>query len=238
MAAPLQLGDNPWLVTAIAAEDGDLEPVIEETSPFISFEEDGQAAGDGSCNRFFGPYQTSGPGDLEFGEMATTMMACLDAVMEQERAFLDALLSVDSFSIAGAALEMRSSDNVMLICEAIPTTLANTSWQLLALNNGEGGVASVVADTEITAVFTEDGTMAGSSGCNTYRATWTSEDDSIEIGPPMGTKKMCDGEGVMEQEARYLEVLGLATKFRLDASHLELFDDEGARQLQFARAEE
>ena len=62
VAAPRQLGDNPWLVTAIADEDGDLEPVIEETSPYISFEEDGQAVGDGSCNRFFGPYETDDPG--------------------------------------------------------------------------------------------------------------------------------------------------------------------------------
>lgn len=237
MAAPLQLGDNAWQATAIAGDNGDLAPVIEDTSAFVAFE-DGQATGHGSCNRFFGPYETSGGGDLEFGDLGTTMMACLDAIMEQERAFLDALISVDAYSIAGSTLEMRSSGDVVVLFEAIPTALANTSWRLTSLNNGKQAVVSVVADTEITATFTEDGTLAGSSGCNTYRATWATENDSIDIGPPMGTKKMCQGEGVMEQEARYLEVLGLVTRHRLGAGGLEMFDDDGARQLTFTRAEE
>jgi heat shock protein HslJ len=54
----------------------------------------------------------------------------------------------------------------------------------------------------------------------------------------MGTKKMCAGEGVMDQEARYLEVLALVRSFRMDATSLEMLDQEGSRQLHFARAEE
>lgn len=237
MAAPLQLADNPWEATAIADEDGELQAPIEEADPFISFEGD-QAAGDGSCNRFAGSYESSESGDLSFGDMALTMMACLESIMIQEQAFLAALGSVDAFSIAGSSLEMRSSGDVVLLFEAIPTSLANTSWNLIALNNGKEAVVTLAADTEITAMFTEDGTMAGSSGCNTYRATWATEGESIDMGPPMGTKKMCEGEGVMEQEARFLELLGLATRYRLDTTTLEMFDDEGARQLQFNRAED
>jgi heat shock protein HslJ len=237
VAAPLQLGDNPWQATAIAGEYGELTPVIEDTSAFIAFE-DGQATGDGSCNRFFGPYETSSGGHLEFGDLGTTMMACLDAIMEQERAFLDALISVDTYSIAGSTLEMRSLGDVVLLFEATPTALANTSWRLTGIDNGKQAVVSVAADTEITATFTEDGTLAGSSGCNTYRATWATDGDSIDIGPPMGTKKMCEGEGVMEQEARYLELLGVVKRYRLDAGGLEMLDDAGARQLTFTRTGE
>ena len=237
VAQPLRLGDNPWQVTAITGEDGELSPVIEGTSPLVAFE-DGQATGHGSCNRFFGPYEASGDGDLEFGDLGTTMMACLDAIMEQERAFLDALISVDAYSIAGPTLEMRSLGDVILLFEATSTALANTSWRLTGLNNGKQAVVSVAADNGITATFTEDGTLAGSSGCNTYRATWATDGDTITIGPPMGTKKMCQGEGVMEQEARYLELLGVVATYRLDAGGLEMFDAGGARQLTFTRAEE
>ena len=237
MAVPLRLTDNPWQATEIADEDGELTAAIEDVPALIEFE-DGQAAGHGSCNRFFGPYEAFEDGGLSFGEMGTTMMACLDAVMQQERAFLTALASVDAYSIAGSALEMRSGGEVVLLFNAIPATLANTAWRLVGLNNEKQAVVSMVADTEITALFTEDGTLAGSSGCNSYRATWATDGPSIEIGPPMGTKKMCDGDGVMEQEERYLEVLGLATRYRLDATGLEMFDDEGARQLQFVRADE
>ncbi len=237
MAAPLKLRDNPWKVTALADASGELEPVIEGTAPDIHFADD-QVSGDGSCNRFFGPYETSGSGDLNFGELESTLMACLEAVMDQEQAFLFALDSVDSYSIAGAVLEMRSSGEVVALFEAIPTSLANTEWRLVGLNNGKQAVVGVLADAEISATFTEDGTLAGSSGCNTYRATWEADSESIHIGPAMGTKKMCPGEGLMDQEARYLEVLGLVSNFRMDASSLEMFDDEGTRQLQFVRAEE
>lgn len=234
MATPRRLEDNPWLVTAIADEDGELAPVIEGTTPDIHFGED-QVSGSGSCNRYFGPYEATGGGDLRFGELATSMRACLEAVMDQEQAFLAALDAVDSYSIAGDVLELRSGNEVLVLFEAIPTSLANTEWRLTGLNNGEQAVVSVVATTEITATFTEDGTLAGSSGCNSYRATWEAENGTISIGPAMGTKKMCPGEGVMEQEARYLEVLGLVTTYRLDATRLEMFDDEGARQLQYIR---
>jgi heat shock protein HslJ len=234
VATPRKLEDNPWLVTAIANEDGELAPVIEGTTPDIHFGE-GQANGDASCNRFFGGYEATADGELQFGELATTMMACLEAVMEQEQAFLEALDAVDSYSIAGDVLELRSADEVLALLQAIPTTIANTAWRLTALNNGKQAVVGVVGETEITATFTEDGTLAGSSGCNTYRATWEGGDGEISIGPAMGTKKLCAGEGVMEQEARYLEVLGLVTTYRLDATRLEMFNDEGARQLQYVR---
>lgn len=234
MAAPLRLVDNPWLATAIADEDGELIPVIEETTPDIHFGEDG-VSGDGSCNRFFGGYKATPRGGLEFGELGTSMMACLEAVMDQERAFLDALDAVDSYSIAGDVLELRAGGEVVLLFQAVPTSLANSEWRLTGFNNGKHAVVGVIQDVDITATFTEDGTLAGSSGCNTYRAAWRGGDGQISIGPAMGTKKMCDGEGVMEQEARYLELLGLVTNYRLDATHLDLFDDEGTRQLQYVR---
>ena len=237
MATPLKLGDNPWKVTAIADEGGELEPVIEGTAPDIHFDDD-QVSGDGSCNHYSGPYDTPGGDDLDFGELVTTMMACLDVVMDQEQLFLYALDSVDSYSIAGTVLEMRSSGEVVALFEAIPTSLANTEWRLVGLNDGKQAVVSVLADSEISATSTEDGTLAGSSGCNTYRATWEAEGESIHIGPAMGTKKMCAGEGVMDQEARYLEVLALVRSFRMDATSLEMLDDEGSRQLQFVRAKE
>ncbi|GMQ84843.1 MAG: hypothetical protein BMS9Abin07_0408 [Acidimicrobiia bacterium] len=236
MAAPLQLGDNPWQATAIAYGDGDPIPVVEGTRPHIRFEDD-RVSGDAGCNRFFGPCDATGTA-IRLGEMATTLMACLDAVMDQEQAFLEALESADSYAIAGSTLEMRSGNSVVLLFEAVPTTLSDASWHLTGLNSGRESVASVVADTQVTATFNEDGTLAGSSGCNTYRATWTTDTDRIEIGPPIGVKKTCDREGVMEQEARYLELLGVVTTYQIDASTLELLDDEGVRQLVFARAEE
>jgi len=85
------------------------------------------------------------------------------------------------------------------------TPLTGVTWGLLTYNNGKGGLVSVLSGTEITAVFGEDGNLAGSAGCNDYAATYSTDGDSISIGPAATTRKMCtDPEGIMEQEAGYL----------------------------------
>jgi heat shock protein HslJ len=43
----------------------------------------------------------------------------------------------------------------------------------------------------------------------------------------------CADEQTMTQEARYLELLGLAKTYRVDAGSLEMFDTEGTRVLQY-----
>ncbi|MEA3511757.1 MAG: META domain-containing protein, partial [Actinomycetota bacterium] len=78
-----------------------------------------------------------------------------------------------------------------------------------------------------------DGTFSGSAGCNDYNATWEIDDGSIEIGPAASTKMMCADEQIMIQETRYLELLGLAETYRVDAGTLEMFDVDGTRILQY-----
>ena len=41
---------------------------------------------------------------------------------------------------------------------------------MTAYNNGKQAVVSGLADTEVTALFGEDGTLSGSAGCNRYNA--------------------------------------------------------------------
>ncbi|MEF8715484.1 MAG: META domain-containing protein, partial [Accumulibacter sp.] len=41
------------------------------------------------------------------------------------------------------------------------------------------------------------GQVHGSSGCNTYRAAYTSEGNRLAIGPVVSTRKACSAEGVM-----------------------------------------
>jgi heat shock protein HslJ len=43
----------------------------------------------------------------------------------------------------------------------------------------------------------------------------------------------CADEDAMAQETRYLELLSLASTYRVDAGSLEMFDAEGLRVLQY-----
>ncbi len=60
--------------------------------------------GSGGCNRITGSYTLEGD-KLKFGQMASTMMACVSG-MDTERAFLDALAKTDSWKITSDKLEL------------------------------------------------------------------------------------------------------------------------------------
>jgi heat shock protein HslJ len=109
-----------------------------------------------------------------------------------------------------------------------PIALEGTEWVVTGYNNGKGGVVSVVSGTELTASFA-DGGVAGSAGCNDYRAGYEIEGESLRIGPAGSTKKMCSGpEGIMEQEAQFLAALSSATVYRIEGDNLELRREDGS----------
>ncbi len=115
-----------------------------------------------------------------------------------------------------------------------PTLLVGTQWDVIGYNNGKGGVVSVTLGTELSALFGEDGTLAGSAGCNNYNAAYQVDDASaaegeISIGPAASTRMMCpEPEGIMEQEALYLAALETAEVFRIQGDRLQLRTAEGS----------
>ena len=85
----LLLGDRK-----VVAIDG--QPVVATSEPSIAFELDGSIHGNSSCNRFFGSYTLTGEG-LTISNVGGTMMACDDALMQQEQQFFAALDAVRRF---------------------------------------------------------------------------------------------------------------------------------------------
>jgi heat shock protein HslJ len=75
-----------------------------------------RASGSGGCNRIMGGYELVGD-KLTFARMASTMMACPDA-MGTEQKFLKALGQVKRWKIAERKLElMNGSGNVVAVFE-------------------------------------------------------------------------------------------------------------------------
>ncbi len=71
--------------------------------------QDGQVSGSSGCNRFHGAFEVDGKA-LSIGPLATTRMACEDAVMAQEREFLSALESARSWGIVRGMLDVHRAD--------------------------------------------------------------------------------------------------------------------------------
>ena len=100
-------------------------------------------------------------------------------------------------------------------------------WEATSFRQRDA-VASLLPDTEITAKFGSDGTLAGSAGCNRYSAGFTTNGSSIKIGPAALTRKACASpEGVMEQENDYVAALTQATSYTVEGRMLTLLAAEG-----------
>ena len=83
--------------------------------------------------------------------------------------------------------------------------LANTGWALTGFRDGQL-FDPIPSEVTITLVF--DGDMVnGSAGCNSYMGSFTASGSELTFGPLGATKKLCPPE-IMEQEDRYLPLLG------------------------------
>ena len=88
---PSNLWGSEWLL-----EDLGGYGVIDNVQMTLTFAETGKVAGNGSCNRFFGPAEVTGP-NIKLGPLASTRMACPEAVMKQETKYMEALQGAEHF---------------------------------------------------------------------------------------------------------------------------------------------
>ncbi len=63
----------------------------------------GQAGGNAGCNSYFTSYELDGS-DLAFGQVGSTMMACLPPIMDLEQAYFENLGQVASYQSGETSL--------------------------------------------------------------------------------------------------------------------------------------
>jgi heat shock protein HslJ/uncharacterized membrane protein len=191
---------------------------------------DGRASGFSGCNRFMGGFKRDGDA-LTVGPLAGTMMACPEPRMAIEKAFLDGLSGSHRVAIAGDRLTLTPASGSPLVFQAEPElTLEGVTWQVTGFNNGRSAVVSAVTGTSLTLTF-ENGVVRGSSGCNTFRAPYTSEGNRLSIGAAATTRKACSAEGVMEQERKFLAALQTAQVWTVESGALDVHRADGERVL-------
>ena len=107
--------------------------------------------------------------------------------------------------------------------------LAGTRWQVASLSDAEvGGVGLVLPGTTLTMAFDSTGKVNGSSGCNTYSASYLVEGSQLAFTPPTGTNILCSTpDGIMEQEAAFLELLPEIGGYSIEGNSLYLKNATG-----------
>jgi heat shock protein HslJ len=156
--------------------------------------------------------------------------------MKLADAFMTALVSARSYRISSLQLELLGADGTLLATfSAQSQSLARTSWRVTGINNGKGGVVSLVAGTSVTMNFATGGKVAGSGGCNNYTSTYTQDGGKLTFASAVATRRMCAASGVMEQEQAFLKALESAATSRMEGNQLELRTTDGALALSLVR---
>jgi para-nitrobenzyl esterase len=73
---PANLEGSSWRLVQIAMSDGVTRPALDRSRYTIGFGKDGVLNVRFDCNRGRGSWQSSGPGNLEFGPLALTRALC------------------------------------------------------------------------------------------------------------------------------------------------------------------
>jgi polar amino acid transport system substrate-binding protein len=128
---------------------------------------------------------------------------------------------------AGQRVTQQQAVNVT---EAAPENpLAGTRWQVTALSDPAVGEFDVVLPgTTLTIAFNRTGKVNGSSGCNSYSASYLVNGSQLTMTPPTGTNRICETpEGIMEQEAAFLALLPTVGGYTIEGDSLYLKDASG-----------
>jgi heat shock protein HslJ len=139
------------------------------------------------------------------------------------------------------ALSACGSDDAPEVADAAATTapagsaaasvpaasLEGSTWTLVG-----GALDAPIGEVAVTARF-EEGTVLGTSGCNSYTTTYELDGASLTIAPEIaGTQRACpDAETAVE--VAYLEALPTVASYAIEGSTLSLIDADGSSLLDF-----
>lgn len=80
----------------------------------LNFGTENDIGGNGGCNVFGGSVSFADDGTLDIENVFSTMMACEEPKMSQERAFFDALEAATDYTLADGQLTLSGEDGAVL----------------------------------------------------------------------------------------------------------------------------
>ncbi len=106
-------------------------------------------------------------------------------------------------------------------------SLANTQWRLDGYGNPVA-LTAVINGTRITLKWNDTvDVISGNAGCNSYGGKARIHDGMLNVSDLYNTAMACLTPGVMEQEAKYLDLLGKATSWNVENGKLVITAEYG-----------
>ena len=223
-----QIAGTQWVLDAPALGVSGAGSV----SSWIAFARDRVNGNDG-CNAFSGPYQQDGS-KLTFGPLAGTRMACGGPADEVALEVNAALGRVRTYELAADMLRMKDAGGETVLTYAAGTPGVEGGWTVVSVLYDDA-IRSVMAGTDLTADFSADGTISGSTGCNSFRGDYTLEGKKLDVGPLTATEKGCPTAEASRQEAGYLAALESAVRIEQAGPQLTLLNAQGQKAVTLTR---
>jgi heat shock protein HslJ len=233
LTAP-DIGQRTWQWLRSDYSDGTAVEAADPSLYTVMFQANGRMSIRADCNTGSASYSIDGD-QLSITPGPMTLAAC--GPDSQDSIFLTDLMSAVAYGFEDQQLmlSLDSDRGSMAFAEMPGPTLAGGPWLVTGINNGRGAVSSVVGGTLVTAEFGDDGRVTGRTGCNDYQATYTTDDDTIAIGPVFTTRRACPSEAAATQEQAFLNALAAASTYEVSSDRATLRDPNGAAQLSLAR---
>ena len=103
--------------------------------------------------------------------------------------------------------------------------LAVGEWVVEDIGNG-----GIVDNSRVTMVFEPTGRVSGRASCNTYSGAFTLTGEGVSFGP-LATTRMACAPALMNQEMKFLTLLGLVERFEIDETGALLLYGGGERRI-------
>jgi heat shock protein HslJ len=233
---PDDLLDTVWQLVSL---DG--ESLSGGATITLAFHDEHLSGGDAGCRDYVASYEANST-DLKFPFFSMIEANCSgkEALMEQEGRYTTLLGWATGYRVEEGKLEILTKRGEVLVFEqpreVAIQSLEGTSWTLSAFieetDIDEMAVplprlTELLPETQITARF-ENGTVNGSVGCNTYAGPFPIDRTGLQRETFAATEMGCpNAPSVLEQEQRYLEILGSVATHHVYHKRLWLETGEG-----------
>jgi heat shock protein HslJ len=210
--------------------------IVPGSSITLIFEKDKLSAKAG-CNSMFGAYTVTGD-VLTVPQMGSTMMACQEDLMAQDRWLAAFLSSGPTWALDGDTLTLTDGKDTLVLGPAPSGAAAveGTGWKLDGLITQSGSTVSAVAPTVTAWVRFNAGEIAFNNSCNGGGGPVEIADSTMVFGPLRSTLIACEG-AAGETEAAMNAVLQGTASYTVGSDPsggvLTITAEDGATGLQF-----
>jgi heat shock protein HslJ len=229
------LKGTEWTLISLGGED--LLPGTHISLAFGAGEGTDQAiSGFAGCNGYWGgpdgeEYVAGDDGSLEIPGIAITVELCPspEGVMDQERAYVEAMQSAATYRLGGERLEIRDDSGETVLVFLLrqeqtmdPADLPGTAWQPVSM----AGQLPIGGST-ITLAFLDEHRVAGNAGRRGYVALYEADGDGLGFGYMAMLGTISPEDVLLEQEGAYTTMLEAASHYRLAEQQLEILTKRG-----------